>query len=119
MIQTKLDFPPSANRIWRNVGDKVLRSAEYRSWRSVASWTVKQAVMTQGGVISGPYSLLIEAGRPDRRRRDIDNLIKPLSDALVHGGAIADDSECATVTATWVPDLKGVRITITPAEVRS
>lgn len=115
MIQTKLEYPPSANSIWRSSGSKVYRSAEYVSWRKAAEWTVKTAVRMQGGKIHGPYSLLIEAGRPDRRKRDIDNLIKPLSDALVHGGAIADDSDCATVTATWVPDLKGVRITLTPA----
>lgn len=114
MIQTKLSYPPSANSIWRSKGSKVYRSPEYVSWRRDASWTVKAAVMIQGA-IQGPYSLLIEAGRPDRRKRDIDNLIKPLSDALVHGGAIADDSDCETVTAMWVPDLKGVRITITPA----
>jgi crossover junction endodeoxyribonuclease RusA len=30
---------------------------------------------------------------PDRRRRDIDNCLKSLLDALQHGGAYADDSQ--------------------------
>ena len=30
---------------------------------------------------------------PDRRRRDIDNVLKPLLDALEHGKAYIDDSQ--------------------------
>lgn len=29
---------------------------------------------------------------PDRRRRDLDNLLKPLLDSLVHAGVVKDDS---------------------------
>jgi crossover junction endodeoxyribonuclease RusA len=30
---------------------------------------------------------------PDNRRRDLDNLLKPLLDALVHSGVVPDDSQ--------------------------
>ena len=29
----RLPWPPSANRLWRNFGGKVLKSAHYRAWQ--------------------------------------------------------------------------------------
>lgn len=115
MIQAKLAYPPSANSLWRSGGGRVYRSKEYVSWIASAAWDVKRAVLLFGPV-HGPYRLHIEAGRPDRRKRDIDNIIKPVSDSLMKGGAIKDDSDCLYVSAEWVEDLKGVRVTISSAE---
>jgi len=41
---------------------------------------------------------LIELFPPDRRRRDVDNAMKSLLDALAHGGAYHDDSQIARLT---------------------
>jgi crossover junction endodeoxyribonuclease RusA len=35
----------------------------------------------------------MDAFPPDRRRRDLDNLLKPTLDALQHGGVYEDDSQ--------------------------
>ena len=40
-----------------------------------------------------PFSVLIDAYPPDKRKRDIDNLLKPVLDALGEYGAITDDSD--------------------------
>lgn len=40
----------------------------------------------------GVYSLMIYVRPPDKRKRDIDNLLKPLLDSLVDYGALPDDS---------------------------
>lgn len=115
MIQVRLDLPPSTNRIWRNNAGRVHKSTEYTAWRTAAAWTIRQAAMQQSPVL-GPFDLHIEAGRPDKRKRDLDNFtFKPVLDALVIGGAIRDDSDAQSLFARWVPDLKGVRVTITPA----
>lgn len=50
--------------------------------------------------MSGRLCAKIELYPPDRRRRDIDNLLKPLLDALTHGGAIADDELFDELTIT-------------------
>ena len=39
------------------------------------------------------YCVTINAYPPDKRKRDLDNLIKPVLDALVDYGAIRDDSQ--------------------------
>jgi crossover junction endodeoxyribonuclease RusA len=37
--------------------------------------------------------LVIQAWLPDRRRRDLDNLLKAVQDALAHAGVYDDDSQ--------------------------
>lgn len=103
-----LPYPPSANRMWRHVGSKVLRSAEYETWRKAAVLLIHAE--TRGKGIAGPYGLTLQIGRPDKRRRDLDNLIKPLNDALVLAGAVADDSDCQRIDAAWVTGIQGVRV---------
>lgn len=38
-------------------------------------------------------SLIIEAYPPDKRKRDIDNIIKSLMDSLQHAGLFEDDNQ--------------------------
>ena len=52
--------------------------------------------------ILGHYRLVINVKRPDKRRRDIDNLIKAVSDILEGAGLIEGDHLCQEVTARWV-----------------
>ncbi|GJE45464.1 RusA family crossover junction endodeoxyribonuclease [Methylobacterium soli] len=103
-----LPYPPSANRMWRHVGKKVLRSAEYERWRAACTSIIQAE--TRGRGFDGPYAMALAIGRPDRRRRDIDNLIKPVGDALVLAGAVADDSDCQHIEAGWASDVVGVRV---------
>lgn len=56
---------------------------------------------------------------PDRRRRDLDNCLKSLLDALQHGGAYYDDSQIVDLSIKKrevVPDGKTL-VTIQQAEV--
>lgn len=41
---------------------------------------------------SGAVSLFLDCYPPDRRRRDIDNILKCLLDSLVNAGVMEDDS---------------------------
>lgn len=95
----RMEFPPSANRIWRNVGGKTLKSAEYRAWKEAQEWAVRAQ---REPTVLGPYAAHIMVNRPDNRRRDIDNLLKPISDVLVAAGIVEDDCLCQKVTVEWV-----------------
>jgi Holliday junction resolvase RusA-like endonuclease len=103
-------MPPSANGLRKSfIKDGKVISAKsdgYADWRKAAvSEIVSQAV----GKVEGPYRLSIVAQRHwrSKRARDIDNIIKPISDALVKAGVVQDDSLAECVTARWADDLQG------------
>jgi Holliday junction resolvase RusA-like endonuclease len=41
---------------------------------------------------------------PDKRHRDLDNLLKASLDALAGAGVIANDRYCQWIEARWVED---------------
>ena len=91
-----LPYPPSVNHIWRvGKGGRVHKSKEATAWANDAAWLVKAS----GVKVIGPYILSVIVHRPDKRRRDLDNLAKALNDSLQAGGAIEDD--CLCVASLW------------------
>ncbi len=110
------DMPPSANgmrsHFIRDGKVQSVKSKTYASWKKAAAWEIAAA---RAGRVDGPYRLSIAAQRNWRakRARDIDNIIKPVSDALVAAGVLADDSLAESVFAAWADDLDcAVRIQI-------
>jgi crossover junction endodeoxyribonuclease RusA len=93
LIGLTLPWPPSVNRLWRCVGGRVLLSADGRAYRQA----VAVAVLEQhgsGDPLTGRLSMTIRAYPPDRRRRDLDNLLKAILDSLEHAGSVyVNDSQ--------------------------
>jgi len=88
IITLKLPWPPSTNRYYRVVNNRAILSKEAREYRAV--------VMREFGEISpftGRLGVVIYAFPPDRRARDLDNLLKQPLDALQHAGLYLDDSQ--------------------------
>lgn len=115
------DMPPSANGLRKSfIHDGKLMSAKtdkYSAWRKAAMWEI---AAQRVGHIDGPYTLSIAAQRNwrSKRARDIDNIIKPISDALVKAGVVKDDSLAESVSARWADHLDGaaVIVIVQPAE---
>jgi Holliday junction resolvase RusA-like endonuclease len=88
-VEFDLPWPPSVNRYYRHVGPRVLISREGRKYRMMA-------VSRLGGLFekfSGTVALSLDCYPPDRRRRDLDNILKCLLDSLVNAGVMEDDSQ--------------------------
>ena len=84
-----LPWPPSVNRYYRHVGPRVLLSREGRKYRMMV-------VSRLGGLyprMAGDLAFTAECYPPDRRRRDLDNLLKSCWDSLVHARLMEDDSQ--------------------------
>ena len=111
-----LPLPPSVNALWRSARGRVYRSERYAEWRVAAGWALKVQKPVR---IAGPVVITIAAGRPDRRRRDVDNLGKAVLDLLVGHQVIEDDANVVTVTAGWDTAVPPgiVRVTIEAAKV--
>jgi len=112
---TITDMPPSTNGLRKSfVKDgKVhsVKSEEYASWQDAALWEI---AAQRPGKVEGSYTLSIAAQRHwrSKRARDIDNIIKPISDALVKAGVVVDDSLAESVSAKWADDLDGKAVVI-------
>ena len=90
MIEIKLPYPPTINTYYRHPHGKTLISKKGREYRNMV---VGYCMIHRIRPMEGRLKMLILAFPPDRRRRDMDNIQKPLLDALQHGRAFIDDSQ--------------------------
>lgn len=114
MIDMQLPYPVSTNSIWSRTKTGMRKSPKYTAWLIEAGQIAKHH---RAHAIVGKYKLHLAAVRPDNRKRDIDNLIKGVSDLLVSCGLVRDDSDCEMVSARWVTTGEGVTVRVEPAGV--
>ncbi|MCL6567363.1 MAG: RusA family crossover junction endodeoxyribonuclease [Meiothermus silvanus] len=82
-----LPWPPaSGNHQYGRRTRGVYLRREVTAWRDEVAW------LARGWRAEPPVELRIRLFPPDRRRRDADNVLKLLLDALVQGGVLSDDS---------------------------
>jgi crossover junction endodeoxyribonuclease RusA len=113
MIELWVPYPPSANNLWRSNRGRVHKHPKYTAWLTEAG--IGLMSQRQAAGISGTYRLSLIAARPDKRRRDLDNLIKPISDLLVKAGFIDDDCLAQKIEAEWAESGDGVAIRLEAA----
>lgn len=114
MTELHLPYPPSANRLWRRSGKTIHKSAQYVAWL----WDAGALAKTQKPkAVAGAYKLTIQARRPDKRRRDLDNLIKPTNDLLAQIGVVSNDCHCEMISVRWVTDGKPFTVRVEAAGV--
>jgi crossover junction endodeoxyribonuclease RusA len=110
-----LPFPPSVNNLFshnKTTGKRFI-SDNYKKWRTEAGWALKSQNPQK---TSGQVRVRIIAVRPDKRRRDIDNITKAINDLLVQFEVIEDDCLIECQTVAWSSsDLSGVSVTVTGA----
>lgn len=103
MITLELPYPPSVNHLWRRVGNKTLLSVAARRYRKAVLDGVMSArqpgqalaVGTTGWYLPlvGRLAVSLTLTPPDRRRRDVDNCLKAVLDALTQAGVWRDDAQ--------------------------
>jgi crossover junction endodeoxyribonuclease RusA len=106
MIEITLPFPPTVNTYWRKWNNRMVISEKGREYREVVG-----DLMTIQGKIFHSTKLLrvdIKAYRPDKRRRDLDNLLKATLDALAHAGVYEDDSQIVDLRIYWSNEIAGM-----------
>ena len=89
-MKLTLPYPPSMNRYWRRSGRHMHLSKEAVQYRGKVAELIVSAHFES---MPGRLAMHIQMFPPDRRRRDIDNIQKPVLDALEHAGAFIDDEQ--------------------------
>ena len=110
-----LPWPPTANRYWRVVNNRVITSRDGRKYQRDVADIVWRQVAVDGLSTCGNRKIseiVIIAYPPDTRRRDIDNIIKPCIDALKLAGLFEDDSQIDAITAKWALTKDGTRVCV-------
>lgn len=106
ILNITLPWPPSVNTYWRNVNGRTIISADGRAYRAAV---VEQIMLQRKQMhFDGPLRLIIEAHRPDNRRRDLDNLFKATLDSLAHAGVYEDDSQIHDLRIYWADTIGGM-----------
>lgn len=104
-IALKIPWPPSANRYWRSVGglNKPYVSPEARKYIAL----IKTYNLLKKTCFHGRISLYIEAFPPDKRKRDIDNVLKVVCDSFEKAGFFLNDSQIDRIYIERMPKLSG------------
>lgn len=107
-----LPWPPSVNHYWRHPTKGALAG---RTLISEKGREFREAVLKTAQAERWPYfgpdqrlAVRILAYMPDKRRRDLDNLLKSALDALTHAGVWVDDSQIDSLLIERAPTLGGV-----------
>lgn len=104
-----LPFPPSNNRYYRHARGRHYIDQPGRDYRKAVAGIVKGIGMPK---LTGRLHVTIHAAPPDRRRRDLDNMLKALLDALTVAEAYEDDSQIDSIGIKRVFPVKGGKIHI-------
>ncbi len=97
-----LPYPPSVNHYWRHFRGRFVVSAEGKRFRTnVLAEVLNTHGRNKGLPFDGPIIVRITMHAPDKRRRDLDNTLKAMLDALAHAGVYGDDSQIVQIEIAW------------------
>lgn len=112
-VSLVLPYPPSANRYWRNVNGRMVKSEEARRYQTKAGWIAKASGFD---CTSGDVAVTLRVYRP-QRRGDLDNSVKVLLDSL-KGIIYEDDNQVAVIHAERYDDKNNPRVDVLVEEIR-
>ena len=89
-IQLELPYPPSVNHYWGVSGKRRFIGKRGQEFRQA----VAEACLEAGvEALDGRLSVHIALFPPDRRKRDVDNVLTSLLDACEHAGCFENDNQ--------------------------
>lgn len=109
MIELELSVPPSVNSYWRYGRGRVYVQAAGVKYRQDVALIVRHAGIEP---LEGDLIMEIDFHPPDRRIRDIDNLLKASLDSLEKAGAYENDNQIVKLTVERFAPVKGGKILV-------
>lgn len=108
-VRLEMPFPPSVNTYWRHpntgkLAGRHLISEKGRIYRKNVYLLLAPLKLKK---LDGPLSVKILASMPDKRRRDLDNILKACLDSLTYAGVWEDDYQIDELSIKRMPKLGG------------
>jgi len=109
MFTFNLPYPPSINHYFRVFRGRTVISAKGRAFRHRVC-----SILAAAGVrpMAGRLCVSVDIYPPDRRRRDVDNTLKALLDALEHGGAYVNDAQIVWLLTRKAQASRGGKVVV-------
>lgn len=107
MFSCSLPWPPTVNNyytVWK--GRKII-SKKGKQFKKDCLPCIVPIVQKMDAPLVGDLILVIGVVMPDKRRRDLDNLLKPILDALGDYGVYEDDSQIVDLRIKKIDGNKG------------
>ena len=97
-----MPYPPTVNTYWARSKYGVILTKKGRDYRETAIQVIEaQKVET----FIHPVHISINLYPPDNRKRDLDNTLKAMFDAIQHAGVVIDDNQFKQLfAAMWEKD---------------
>jgi crossover junction endodeoxyribonuclease RusA len=106
-LSLELPWPPTLNSNVRHSNGRHYATREYKAFQTIV-WGCYYLTPERPKFGSAPIKLTIHASPKDRRKRDLDNVIKPVLDSLTKAGVWDDDSQVADLRILRVIGKPGV-----------
>lgn len=90
-LELNLPWPPSVNTYWNFNGSRRFLTAKAKAFKADVWEEFKRS--NHDGFSDHRLKIMIYLYPPDKRVRDIDNVCKPLLDALTQAGVFDDDGQ--------------------------
>lgn len=110
MIELSLPYPPTGNHAVKHTRNGHYATKEAKAYRALVAVLCRSKRPKKP--FPGPLSVLVIISPPDRRRRDMDNAWKTLSDSLTHAGIWEDDSQIADLRLVRIPPVPGGSVAV-------
>jgi crossover junction endodeoxyribonuclease RusA len=98
-MQILLPWPPSNNVYYRHNRGRTHISDEGRAYQEAVIYLTRAQDIKRFGTL--PIAVRLIANPPDNRRRDLDNLVKGVFDALTKARVWEDDSQVHDLHLKW------------------
>ena len=103
LISISLPWPPTANTYWRRKGERYFITPKGIEYRKLT--TIRSLPYHHSELYDKRLSVFVAAFPPDKRRRDIDNILKVLIDSLQYAEIYHDDCQIDSIYIKRMPDL--------------
>jgi len=114
MITLKLPYPPSVNHYWGQVGSRKFLGKKGKEFREAVFLC---ALNERQRALNARLEVKVYLYPPDKRKRDIDNVLKSLLDALEHSCVYENDSQIDKLCVTRMEVMKEGYCEVTITEI--